>query len=299
MVAQKYCTHRLESAASSDTFDAVHNHFAAGDLTFNYMRYGERVEIYPGELENFYLIQIPLRGGAQIRNGNQTVISTAEFATILNPDLKTEMIWHADCEMLLVQIDAQRIKTEAEQHLGRKLRAPTRFEPTIRMKAQQLAVWRQKLLHMFHDVDRDVVPIGSSEMILELLEAAPSNVQCFFDATPPNIASHQINKAMDIIKSDFVLDLTLDDIARAAGASPRALQYGFKATYNMTPMQMLRFERLRWARHLLLAADRNQTVTQIAFDLGFQHLSRFAQEYRDAFDEKPIQTLRRSKLQFD
>jgi len=269
----------------------------AGDLTFNYMRYGGKIEIDPGELESFYLIQIPLRGSANIRNGNQSVESNAEFATILNPDLKTRMIWHADCEMLLVQIDVERVRHEAEHHLGRKLLAPIRFEPTIRMKAKQLSIWRNQLRNMFEDADRGMLPTGSTEMILELLEAAPSNVQCFFDARPGSVSSDQMNKAMDIIKSSFDQELSLDDIARAAGASPRALQYSFKATYNMTPMQMLRLERLRWARHLLLAADRHQTVTQIALDLGFQHLGRFAQEYRSAFGETPNKTLQNSKQQ--
>jgi len=295
MVAQKYCAHRLDIASGQHKLDAVHNHFAAGDLTFNYMRYGGRVEIDPGELKNFYLIQIPLRAGAQVRNGNQTVDSTTEFATILNPDLKTKMVWHADCEMLLVQINAKRVKQEAELHLGRELFAPIRFEPTIRMKAQQLAIWRQQLSNMFADADQNIAPTGSTEMILELLEAAPSNVQCFFDARPADIASTQMRKAMEIIKSNFDQEFTLDDLACAAGASPRALQYAFKATYNMTPMQMLRLERLRWARHLLLVANPHQTVTQIALDLGFQHLGRFAQEYREAFGETPNQTLQNSK----
>jgi AraC-like DNA-binding protein len=299
MVARKYCAHKLDMMSGDEKLDAVHNHVAAGDLSFNYMRYGGKVEIKPGELDQFYLIQIPLRGGATVRNGNQTVDSSPDFATILNPDLKTQMVWHADCEMLLVQVDARRVKKEAEQFLGRQLSAPIRFEPTIRMKAQQLSLWRQRLRNMFRDADRGITPTTSSEMIIELLEAAPSNVQCFFDARPPELASGQIRKAMDIIKANFELELTLDDIARAAGASPRALQYSFKAAYNLTPMQMLRLERLRWARHLLLAATAHQTVTQIALDLGFQHLGRFAQEYREAFGETPNQTLSKSKAQLD
>lgn len=299
MVARKYCAHKLDILPGTSQLDVVHNHVAADDLSFNYMRYGGKVEIKPGALEEFYLIQIPLRGYAQVRNGNQTVDSSPEFATILNPDLKTEMVWHADCEMLLVQIDAERVKSEAEQFLGRQLKSPIRFEPTIRMKAKQLETWRHRLRHMFQDADRNVIPTSHSEMILELLQAAPSNIQCFFDARPTELANNQMKRAMEIIKSQFYLDLTLADIARAAGASPRALQYSFKNAYNLTPMQMLRLERLRWARHLLLAPGPHQTVTQIALDLGFQHLGRFAQEYREAFGETPNQTLSRSKRQFD
>ena len=83
----------------------------------------------------------------------------------------------------------------------------------------------------------------------------------------------------------------------SAGASVRALQYGFKQAYGITPMQMVRLERLRWAHYLLQGARPNQTVTQIASDLGFSHLGRFSQDYRDAFGETPQQTLNFAKQQ--
>ncbi|MGJ8529424.1 AraC family transcriptional regulator [Maritalea sp.] len=296
-VAQKYCAHRLDLEGLGTPLDVVHNHFAADDMSFNYMRYGGKVEIEPGELEKFYLIQIPLSGTAEITNGNQMVESTTEFATILNPDLKTKMVWHADCEMLLLQIDARRMKHEAQTYLGRHLTAPIRFEPAIRMKSSQLKIWRQKIRDMFRAAEQGENPIGKSEMIHELLEALPSNIQCFFDAAPHNVASAQISRAMDFIKANFKEELTLEDISKAAGASPRALQYGFKSQFSVTPMQMLRLERLRWARHILMAATPNQTITRLAGELGFQHLGRFSQDYREAFGETPNQTLFKSKRQ--
>ena len=293
MVARKYCAHRLDVVEPNYTFDSVHNHFAAGDLSFNYMRYGGKVEIDPGELQQFYLVQIPLRGSADIQNGHQRVESSPEFATILNPDLSTRMVWHADCEMLLVQIDKERLRNEAELHLGRKLSAPIRFDSTIRMRARQLSAFRHHLGQMFDEVDRGFAPTCEIEFLLQLLEAVPSNVQCFFDVAPQQIATRQIKRGVEFIRTNFDQDIELNEIARAAGASPRALQYGFKSTYGLTPMQLLRLERLRWARHLLLTSDRRQSVTEIAMDLGFQHLGRFSQEYREAFGETPQQTVKR------
>lgn len=297
MVAQKYCAHRLDFVAPRSRLDAVHNHVAAPGFSFNYMRYGGAVHINPGELEKFYLIQIPLAGGAHITNGKVEIESTIEFASILNPDLKTNMVWHADCEMLLVQIEAEHLRKEAEAMLGRSLDAPIRFDPKLRMRAKQLAPWRQQLRTIFADLDAGLAPHGLSELLMQFLEAAPSNIQCFFDAAPVNLAPAQIKRAMAYIKSEFSADISLHHIARAAGASVRALQYGFKQAYGITPMQMVRLERLRWAHYLLQGARPNQTVTQIASDLGFSHLGRFSQDYRDAFGETPQQTLNFAKHQ--
>lgn len=297
MVAQKYCAHRLDFVAPQSRLDAVHNHVALPGLSFNYMRYGGAVHINPGELEKFYLIQIPLAGGAHITNGKMEVESTVEFASILNPDLKTDMVWHADCEMLLVQIDAQHLRKQAELMLGRSLNAPIRFDPKLRMRAKQLGPWRQQLRSIFADLDAGDAPHGLSELLLQFLEAAPSNIQCFFDAAPVHLAPAQIKRAMAYIKSEYRSDISLQDVARAAGASLRALQYGFKETYGVTPMQMVRLERLRRAHYMLQGAHGDQTVTQIASDLGFSHLGRFSLDYRDAFGETPQQTLNFAKQQ--
>ena len=51
--------------------------------------------------------------------------------------------------------------------------------------------------------------------------------------------------------------------------------------------------RLEAARGSLLAARREGgTVTEIAMQYGFFHLSQFAQDYRKSFGERPSETLR-------
>lgn len=293
MVARKYCAHQLDIIGVDGVLDSVHNHFAMPDISFNYMRYGRTVSINPGELKDFYLIQIPLNGHAEIRNGHQQVQSGAGVGTILNPDLATQMVWHADCEMLLVQISKQRVKSVAETYLDRQLSAPIRFDSKLRMHATQLIALRAQLREMFQSVDYGWAPDNLTNFLTELLIVQPSNVQCFLDAHPGTIVHRQIAKSIEYIKANFREEIDLADIADAAAASPRALQYGFKRAYGLTPMQMLRLERLRWARHLLLAADRKKKITEIAMDLGFQHLGRFSQDYREAFGETPLQTIKR------
>ncbi len=50
--------------------------------------------------------------------------------------------------------------------------------------------------------------------------------------------------------------------------------------------------RLEAARGSLMAARREGgTVTEIAMQYGFFHLSQFAQDYRKSFGERPSETL--------
>ncbi|WP_198085076.1 helix-turn-helix transcriptional regulator [Variovorax sp. E3] len=90
------------------------------------------------------------------------------------------------------------------------------------------------------------------------------------------------------------LSLTVADIARASGVSIRALKSAFQEHRDTTPMAYLREIRLKQARECLLnsAAGDTVTVTDIALAHGFFHLGRFAQLYKQHFDEAPSDTLR-------
>src|SRR5690606_28944112 len=67
-VARVFCPHRLDMIGRG-TFDACHNHVAGERLSLNYIQYGAKTLIAPGELKDFYLLQIPISGGAAISNG--------------------------------------------------------------------------------------------------------------------------------------------------------------------------------------------------------------------------------------
>ena len=83
-------------------------------------------------------------------------------------------------------------------------------------------------------------------------------------------------------------------LANILMVSERVLHKAFQDTYGVPPSRYLRRMRLTEARRaLLLAQDRNVTVTEIATDFGFAELGRFSVEYRAVFGECPSATLRR------
>ncbi|MGI9515321.1 MAG: helix-turn-helix domain-containing protein [Anderseniella sp.] len=87
-------------------------------------------------------------------------------------------------------------------------------------------------------------------------------------------------------------------ICESVGCSNRALQYAFKNTLGMTPLQYLLARRLQHARHDLLTMHRNQlNVTEIAVKNEFFHFGRFSQYYQDLFGERPSETLKQVRHQ--
>lgn len=88
--------------------------------------------------------------------------------------------------------------------------------------------------------------------------------------------------------------LTVQEIADAAGVTPRALQVAIRRHRGQTPSEYLREVRLRRAHRELQDADPTDgaTVTAVAARWGFAHSGRFATAYRRAFGVGPADTLR-------
>ncbi|MEX2124209.1 MAG: helix-turn-helix transcriptional regulator [Woeseia sp.] len=95
----------------------------------------------------------------------------------------------------------------------------------------------------------------------------------------------------------FILDklgeeISVDDLVKAAGVSMRTLYRGFKNCKGVGPMAFLRDRQLEKAHAELLDGDPACTsVTDVAFGLGFHHLSNFAALYRNKFGCLPSDTL--------
>lgn len=89
--------------------------------------------------------------------------------------------------------------------------------------------------------------------------------------------------------------MSIPDVARYLGVPERTLRSAFQKCYGLSPTECIRIYRLHQARQRLLTSDADQTtVTQVALDLGFWELGRFAGAYRKLFGERPSETLHRS-----
>ncbi len=103
-----------------------------------------------------------------------------------------------------------------------------------------------------------------------------------------------LRSAVDYILTNLAETLLLDDIAAAAGVSKRTLHLAFQMNFGLAVMAFVRQHRLDRANRQLLDGDvESTTVTSVAMNCGFQHLSRFSAIYRDQFGEYPSETLRR------
>ena len=108
---------------------------------------------------------------------------------------------------------------------------------------------------------------------------------------PGELTQARIRDLEGWIEAHLDEPLTLGRLCQAAGVGARCLQKTFEYRRGMSPMRYVTERRLTAAYHLLKHAVPGDSVTRIALELGFGHLGRFAQMYRQVIGESPSQTL--------
>jgi transcriptional regulator GlxA family with amidase domain len=132
-----------------------------------------------------------------------------------------------------------------------------------------------------------------SALMTALLLAQPNNYSEALLTGGRSAPSRSVSRAIDIMRGHHEAGLTVGMIAEQVGVSERSLQLAFQKELGTSPVAYLRDVRLEHARRALLATSPGEmSISRVAADAGFVHLSRFAQCYRTKFGENPSQTLR-------
>jgi len=99
-----------------------------------------------------------------------------------------------------------------------------------------------------------------------------------------------VRRAVDYIEANLTAPVKLEDVVRAAGMSARGLFRHFRNAMGVSPMVYLRNARFARVRAALRGARGGERIVDIAALWGFDHMGRFAVEYRLRFGEKPSDT---------
>jgi AraC-like DNA-binding protein len=126
---------------------------------------------------------------------------------------------------------------------------------------------------------------------LLLLHLAQALVSSGKAGEAQKISSLYLARATEYIRANLSDEIGPIAIAEAAGCSLRNLQLLFRREYGQTITETVRDMRLRAARDRIVRSKGRDSVTVVALESGFSHLSDFARHYRDTFGERPSDTI--------
>lgn len=303
LVTEAFCAHQLLPLDGLNSLDARFHSVRLGKVGLHYLDYGAEVRIAPGELHDFFLVQMPVAGQAEIICGKEQIVSDVSLASVPAPDENLTMHWGRGNPQLIVWIDRTGLESHLSTMLGSPLKRPLRFDLGMDMTRAAVRSWRNVVDLLRSEVDTDgripQEPLAMTELerllFSQLLLAQPNNYSDALHRERPGTAPKVIKQAVELIEAHAAEPLTVEDVAEAVGLGVRALQEGFRRFLDTTPMNYLREVRLRTVRAELVAADPTRTnVTDVAIRWGFLHAGRFSVQYRQRFGETPSATLRGS-----
>jgi AraC-like DNA-binding protein len=299
-IGRIFCPHLLlPHGRGAAGFHARHHSAPQPGYSVNFVAYGAEVDIDPGELGSFFLLQLPLAGAARVACGASSTAAEARRAgSILSPSLPTRMTWMAGAEKLIVQLD----RTPVERLLGAMTDGAAdrvEFATPVPFETPEGATLLHHAELMLAAADA-TGPLPDAYLtrlrdglIALLLESLDHSARAHFAAPPAAPSPRAVRRAEAFIEAHAHEPLTMAEIAAHAGVSLRSLQVGFRRCRGTTlsaRMQSLRLARFRAA---LIAAQPGATVAGLAFAAGLGHLGRAAAAYRRRYGETPSETLRR------
>lgn len=306
-IGRIFCPHELQPIRGTRSrFFARHHCAVLEGISVNYVAYGGTVTIDPGCLDRFFLLQVPCTGAARVSTASRMVETLpGRVASLLSPTVPTRMEWHDDCGQIILLIDRDVLEQRAAALAGTP-RQIVEFDPALDLQNAAGRMLLTQLVSLIEALDR--LPAGRSlsrlavadfrETFLSmLLKEQPHGlvepIRRFSGQAPTTPAA--LRRARDHLRAHADEPFDLVRLAAVAGTGIRALQLGFKRHFGTTISEMLLDIRLDHLNRELRRASEDTSVTDIAYDLGFTHLSRMAHAYRCKYGEAPSATLRRAR----
>jgi len=304
LVANELKAHR--SVWGRGKVDAIFCRAELSALSLCILRYGCDVDIEPDALGNFVLVQMPLRGHAEIHAGGETLHIHPGQGAVVSAHKPVRLRWHADCEQLMLKIELSRLRDVARRAFAARHAEDVDdidFEMPLRLDDDAGAQWCRMVANLASllpssnggaPYDPRWLAHCEDNLMLYLLCHRPNSVRRQHDALrlgSEATSLRQLQRAEEFMRSRLETAVSLEEVADAAGVGRRTLALLFRRYRELSPMEVLRNMRLD-AAHEQLARHDGASVTQIAFNCGFSHLSRFAACYRERFGQLPRDTSR-------
>jgi AraC family transcriptional regulator len=137
------------------------------------------------------------------------------------------------------------------------------------------------------------------EAVVETIALRLIRSHCTTTAGPPrpaSLAPARLRRVRDLIEDRLEDDLSLDDLAAAAGLSRAHFARAFRRSTGQTPYGYLRERRVVRAKSLLAASSSSYRIADIALLTGFRSQSHLGRVFRNATGMTPGDYRRRVRL---
>ena len=298
-VSEVYCPHTAVFRSTRQAPPALFEVILPGTQPVVELRYGVPAKVDAGRFPRLMLMQSCLEGTGTACQERVAVDCRGGQTVPLSPGLGTQLDFDARFVQRSVRLDVERVENLCARMVNHPLDAPLRFN--LHPFSDQLEKAWSHAVGLLITLDEMSVTIPSAAassfdefLVSLLLTQHPHNYTDELNGRVRSAPPRLIREAEHLMRTGDAR-LTVTEIAARLRVSLRSLEAGFHEYRRATPTQCLRAIRLQRARGSFLAPTASTSVTAVALENGFVHLSRFSAYYRTAFGENPAMTLRRGR----
>lgn len=294
-VADVFCPHEIVLHRPDQMIDFRHSSASFGSVSFNQITYGDEVDIVVRQKgRSQYIFLLPLRGEMLVESAaGRRTLGVGSYM-LMGPDAAYRFVHNDEDSHLAFSISRHRVESSgiAPHSLANGIDS-TPLDDAAGTVADYATFLCRELNAGGDLFAAPSVQESAETMLVALLQRM--QIEGAQTLTSSAASPSFVLRAERFMEQRLGDDLTVEEVAAAAGVAPRTLYAAFTQFRGLAPMKWLRMRRLHSAREAIMAAAGNGPVNilHIANACGMQHGGRFAAYYQRQFQESPSDTARR------
>lgn len=285
---------RMESLKDTGPFDITANVAAIHDMTIWQIQsrsgyrtlYGcpqqHQVEIHFIEAGTF-VFQMP---GEEIK-------AQAGDAVLLKDTRKVQTTASPESSKLAMVVPFNQLAHNLNRSHGSAGRGLSEFRSLVGPEVTGIDIIQRIASHLLHGIDPSEDPAdaeGAPALVHDALIMMFASLWPRTTAKEGPVLPRHLERAIDWLERHADEDISIEQLARHAGASIRTLQNSFRHHLSTTPNAYVLQMRLSRVHDELLNGPVDQTIEAIASHWGFRHMGYFASRYRELYGASPSDT---------
>ncbi|WP_246249242.1 AraC family transcriptional regulator [Chelativorans alearense] len=285
-ISARYRPHSLTMPQGETALDFRHHVITGEGTSLNLLRYGPDVVVEAGMFDTFYMLEFPLKGGADVLYGNQRVSSRRGSGLILSPGSYVRSNWHADTTQIMLRLERGFVERAYRRYVGKPLRCTPIFAPEIdldapagRRIARLIGLMVAEQMELSSPAHAAPSPTPLVNAVLEtVFEHIPCTAVETASATVSGPLPHYVRRFKAMLDDPSMLGMTIGALAARLGVSQRTLTTGMRRFVGVSPHEYLTVRRMEHA--CMLLAHSGLLVGDIASRVGYANAGRFAAAFR-------------------
>lgn len=272
-----------------------------GDTQVVYNSYSTDTDINAGCVGDIVIAGFLPSSRSRVTIDRVALCQNKNSSAIMSPGRHIYIERKAGLGTLAISAPMAKVVERFELLAGRAIKGPLRMKKKLPLNGAVgllgLQTAKAALLahrQLYRSKKPTVLGASLDSMALDILASLPSNYSAMLDMQEkPMVVPKFVAVAEEYMDANLAEPVTIADLLVVCQCSRTTLFNSFKRFRGYSPYQFLIDRRLQRVRQQLLTVTK-PSITNIAFEFGFVHPSRFNVAYRRRFGETPSKTVAKS-----